>query len=153
MPWGVEAKLRSFVAFAIAKLDSAEAELTDEDEDDNFAELVVFTEGLSRNLRNVGASGSPQLKAALILAMRGVWDLRSDKPGPNLKAGGVPGLRKALEELLSTGPLGENAEAALPAPQCPPQTFTPNLKSMSLQEAVSYMWDILDKPNRVEVSM
>merc|ERR1711966_49948 len=65
-------------------------------------------------------------------------------------AGGVPGLRKALEELLSSGPLGENAEAALPAPQCPAQTFTPNLNSMSLQEAVSYMWDILDKPNRVE---
>lgn len=150
MPWDVEAKLRSFVAFSIAKLDSAEAELTDEDEDDNFAELVVFTEGLSRNLRNVGASGSPQLKAALIQAMQGVWDLRSDKPGPNLKAGGVPGLRKALEELLSSGPLGENAEAALPAPQCPAQTFTPNLNSMSLQEAVSYMWDILDKPNRVE---
>jgi hypothetical protein len=40
--WGVEAKLQSFVTFAIAKLDSAEAELTDEDEEDNYQELVVF---------------------------------------------------------------------------------------------------------------
>lgn len=43
MSWGVEAKLQSFVTFAIAKLDSAEAELTDEDEEDNYQELVVFT--------------------------------------------------------------------------------------------------------------
>ena len=41
--WGIEAKLQLFVTFAIGKLDSAEAELTDEDEEDNYQELVVFT--------------------------------------------------------------------------------------------------------------
>jgi len=57
MSWAVDQKLRSFIQFAKAKLDSAEAELTDEDEEDNYQELVVFTGGLTRNLKNVGAAG------------------------------------------------------------------------------------------------
>ena len=32
----VEAKLRSFVSYSISQLDSAEAELTDEDEETNY---------------------------------------------------------------------------------------------------------------------
>ena len=147
MSGAVEAKLQSFVTFAIAKLDSAEAELTDEDEEDNYQELVVFTTGLSRHLKNVGAAGSPELKAAIMQALLHIWDVRTDKPGPELRGGGVPGLRTALEGLLE-GPL---KGATAPQPVAAPIAVLPsNIRSMSLQEAVDYMWNELDKPHRVE---
>ena len=77
-----------------------------------------------------------------------VWDIRTDKPGPELRGGGVPGLRAALEGLLS-GPLATAAPPPEPAP--PSSEAKPdNIASMSFQEAVTYMWVTLDKDNRVE---
>lgn len=147
MSWAVDQKLRSFVQFAITKLDSAEAELTDEDDEDNYQELVVFTEGLSRHMKNVGAAGSAELKAALMASLMPVWNIGTDKPGPELREGGVPGLRAALQALL-TGPLGGAKD---PEPAAIADSVIPdNIKAMSLQEAVTYMWVDLDKPNRLE---
>ena len=48
--WGVESKLRSFVKFAINKLEASAEALEDEDPEDNFEELVTFTNGLARYL-------------------------------------------------------------------------------------------------------
>mmetsp|Transcript_20258 Transcript_20258/g.29736 ORF Transcript_20258/g.29736 Transcript_20258/m.29736 type:complete len:412 (+) Transcript_20258:61-1296(+) len=147
MSWAVDQKLRSFIQFAKAKLDSAEAELTDEDEEDNYQELVVFTGGLTRNLKNVGAAGTAELKGALLQSLMPVWNIGTDQPGPELRSGGVPGLRAALDGLL-TGPL---AGAKDPEPPAPKQSALPsNLKAMTLQDAVTYMWVDLDKPNRCE---
>ena len=57
-----ETKLKSFVEFCLQKLDSAEAELTDEDPEDNYGEQCDFMTGLSRNLKTVGAAASADLR-------------------------------------------------------------------------------------------
>jgi hypothetical protein len=126
----------------------------------------MASQGLSRNLKNVGAAGSPELKGAIMQALLNVWDIRTDKPGvkenyelrllrlgrgrkclliapsplelktwlckpgPDLRGGGVPGVRKALQGLLE-GPL---KGATAPEAEAAPEVAMPgNIQSMSLQ--------------------
>ena len=77
----VESKLVSFVKFAIAKLDAATEELTDEDPEDNYQELCTFAYGMSRNLKATGAGASAPLKAAVRAGLLEAWDIGSEKPG------------------------------------------------------------------------
>jgi len=199
--WGVEGKLRSFLQFAIDKLDGAcvrslpllllcllpllrlplrlDASLTprsaasrqealeDEDPEDNFQELCVFALGFSRNLKNTGAAAPAELKGAIAASLAEFWDIKTDSPGEGLREAGVPGLKGGMEALLA-GPLAapeaepepepeddgeapaDEADAARAARLARQQARPANLGDMSLQEAVTYMWDVLDKPDRVE---
>ena len=106
----VESKLVSFVRFAIQKLDSATASLTDEDPEDNYQELCAFAYGMSRSLKSTGSSASGPLKSAIREFLAKMWDIGPDQPGPGLRDGGVAGLRAALEGLIQAGgPLSEAA--------------------------------------------
>jgi hypothetical protein len=110
---GAESSLVSFVLFSIAKLNAAEAALTDEDEEDNYEELCTFSLGLSRNLKSTGAGASGELKGKIREGLLEAYDIRTDQPGPALRGGGVPLLRTALEGLLADGgALGHAAAAA-----------------------------------------
>jgi poly(U)-specific endoribonuclease len=156
----VESKLVSFVKFAIAKLDAATEELTDEDPEDNYQELCTFAYGMSRNLKATGAGASAPLKAAVRAGLLEAWDIGAEKPGVSLRETGVPGLRAALEGLLKAGgALGETAakheeaEAAHMAAaeeNASQDTKPSNIKDMSMQEAFTHLWDVLDKGNRLE---
>ena len=55
------------------RLDASAATLQDEDPADNLAELVTFTRGLARNLKNVGAAAPAELKAGISEELGGVW--------------------------------------------------------------------------------
>eukprot|EP00802_Teleaulax_amphioxeia_P006490 Tamp_06494.p1 GENE.Tamp_06494~~Tamp_06494.p1 ORF type:complete len:699 (+),score=122.88 Tamp_06494:183-2099(+) len=99
-----EAKLYNFVQYAIQKLAAEAGELTDEDEEDNYQELVVWVRGFRNRLLTLGAACSGEMKRAIANTLISVWDLKTDQPGENLRAGGVVAVHKALEDLLS-GPL------------------------------------------------
>ena len=156
----VESRLVSFVRFAIQKLDGAAASLTDEDPEDNYQELCAFAYGMSRSLKSTGSNASGPLKSAIREGLAKMWDIGPDQPGPDLRDHGVPGLRAALEGLIQAGgPLGEAAgkqeerEAAeiAAAESAPADNTKPaNIDSMSLQDAFTYLWDVLDKGNRLE---
>lgn len=156
----VESKLVSFVHFAIQKLDNATASLTDEDPEDNYQELCAFASGMSRSLKSTGSSAPVPLKNAIREGLAAMWDIGPDLPGADLREGGVPGLRAALEGLIQAGgPLADTAaeqeeqEAAeiAAAESAPAQNSKPaNIDSMSLQDAFTYLWDVLDKDNRLE---
>lgn len=138
--WGVESKVKSFLQFAINKLDSCAESLQDEDPEDNFQELTAFTTGLSRHLKNTAAPASQELKNTIIETLQPAWDVRTDKPGDDLS---VASLRAALEALLGAISDEEPAEE-----EEDEDTKPDGLEGMSLQDAISYMWK-LDEPNRV----
>jgi hypothetical protein len=126
--WGIESKLRSFVSFAVDKLDAAAESLQDEDPEDNYQELVTFTSGLSRNLKCVGAAAPAELKAQIMEVLAPLWDLKTEQPGDGLRDAGVHGLRAALESLLA-GPLAAAGDAAAgeePEPEGPPDGARPD---------------------------
>ena len=146
---------------------SRQEALEDEDPEDNFQELCVFALGFSRNLKNTGAAAPAELKGAIAASLAEYWDIKTDSPGEGLREGGVPGLKGGMEALLA-GPLAapeaepepepeddgeapaDEADAARAARLARQQARPANLGEMSLQEAVTYMWDVLDKPDRVE---
>jgi len=146
MSWGVEAKLYNFVQWAIQKLEADTPELTDEDEEDNYQELVVWVRGFRNQLITVGAACSGEMKGAMANTLLSVWDLKNNQPGENLRAGGVAAVHKALEDLLS-GPLAKSTPPEPPA--APPRAKPDNIKSMGFQEAATYMWETLDAANRL----
>ena len=125
--WGVENKLRSFVNFAIDKLDAAAESLQDEDPEDNYQELATFTSGLSRNLKCAGAAAPAELKVQIMEVLAPLWNLKTEQPGDGLRDAGVPGLRAALEALLA-GPLAAGDAAtgeAEPEVEGPPDGARP----------------------------
>ena len=137
------AKLRSFVTFAIDKLDVAAEGLQDDTPEEDYAELLLWCAGMARNLRSVGAAAPHELKSAIMTGLASVWDIRTDRPGPDLS---VSALRDALSALLSTVLAAEDE-----APEPSEEDVAPaNLASMSLQDAVTYMWEVLDKAHRIE---
>ena len=73
--------------------------------------LVVWVRGFRNQLLTLGAACSEEMKGAIANTLISVWDLKTNQPGENLRAGGVVAVRKALEDLLS-GPL----EVARPWP-------------------------------------
>jgi len=141
--WGAEAKLRSFIGFAIAKLDANTEELHDGTPEEDEAELVVFCKGLSRNLKATGASASNELKGTIATTLDIAFNIRNDTPGPELS---VENLRAALVQIL------ENALAP-PEPliqhAVDEEVKPSNLGDMSFQDAVTHMWTTLDAPQRV----
>jgi hypothetical protein len=149
-----ESSLISFILFAIAKLNAAEAALTDEDDEDNYEELCTFSLGLSRNLKSTGAGASAELKGKIREGLLDAWDIRTDKPASGLKSGGVPLLRAALLGLLAEGGALEHA---VPAQKTEAAAVAgggahrpENLSNMSFQDALVYMWTTLDKADRLE---
>eukprot|EP00966_Prymnesium_polylepis_P280674 6484848-Prymnesium_polylepis.1 len=76
--------LYKFVVFALAKLDSATDSLTDDEPEEDYKELVTFTQGFSRHLKSAGHAAPPELRTSIGTALASVWDLRTDKPGPDL---------------------------------------------------------------------
>eukprot|EP00854_Cymbomonas_tetramitiformis_P014550 gene14550-17198_t len=156
----VETKLVSFVQYAIAKLDAAKESLEDEDPEDNYQELCTFTYGMSSHLKANATGASAELKGALTTGLLSVWNLATDQPGPDLRDGGVPGLHAALQALLEgDGALASHAEGAAKAEEehaaaadseAAHAAKPDNLSEMSIQDAVTYMWDELDKGNRLE---
>ena len=72
-----------------------------------------------------------------------MWDLRTDTAGPELS---VDALRSALETLLTT----VLAAGAEPEAHEESDVVPEGLADMTLQDAVTYMWDVLDKGNRVD---
>jgi hypothetical protein len=82
-----------------------------------------------------------------------VWDLFKNEPGPDLKGGEASVLEKDLNGLIDTlleGLLKEVGASQERAPPPPKSALPTNLNTMSLQDAITYMWTVLDKPNRVE---
>jgi len=144
----IESKLRSFVTFAKAKLDLTQAELEDEDPEDNFQEQCQWMYGFSRTLKSVGGPASQELKAAIAQELAVVWDMKTERPGENLREGGVEAIRNTFDALIA-GPLaGEEEEEEATEED---SSFKPdNLADMTIQDAVTYMWDVLDKGNRVD---
>mmetsp|Transcript_28238 Transcript_28238/g.61817 ORF Transcript_28238/g.61817 Transcript_28238/m.61817 type:complete len:410 (+) Transcript_28238:106-1335(+) len=142
--WGVESKLRSFIHYAIAKLDGANEELSDEDPEDNYAELATFTCGFSRHLKNVGASAPGSMKQQISQVLAPVWDLKTDQPGPDLT---IPNLRSAMDELLASV-LAEELPPDDPVEPEDEEIKPANIAQMTLQDAVTHMWNI-DRESRV----
>jgi poly(U)-specific endoribonuclease len=75
--------------------------------------------------------------------MASVWDVKTDQPGPDLS---VDALKGVLGLMLSDV-LADEAESIFEVDE----TVKPeNLAEMSIQDAATYMWDVLDKGNRVD---
>jgi len=154
----VERKLRSFVQFAIEKLDAAKDDLEDDDPpEENFKELCAFATGMSRHLKATGAGASAELRSAVRNGLLRAFDIRTDTPGAELQDGGVQCLRSALEGLISEGgalgiipPNEEKVDNEEDVTRGQRRIRPDNLASMSIQDAVTYMWDVLDKENRLE---
>ena len=97
---------------------------------------------MARNLRSIGAGAPQEVKTGIMEGLAPVWDLRTDRPGPELSA---ESLREALATLLLTVLVAEDEEAEEEAEEVAPA----NLASMTLQDAVTHLWDV-DKGQRLE---
>ena len=161
----VEGKLRSFLGFAIDKLEAAAPSFEDEEEEEgeNYSELCNFAVGLSRALKNTGASASPEIKGGIAAALEPVWDIKTDQPGEALKDGMVAALKATLESLVAEGgvlytapepepepaePEEEPSEEALAAREARLLRAAQNpsgIRDMSFETALNHMWGVLDK--------
>ena len=156
----VESKLVKFVQFAVLKLDNSKEEFEDDDtEDENYNELCTFACGMSRNLKSTGSGASPALRSAIRQGLINMWDIGPDRPGAELREGGVDGLRAALMSLIEEGGAlasavttqAEQESAQIAAEEAHTGNTKPdNIVTMSFQEAVTYLWKDLDKGNRLE---
>ena len=157
----VEAKLVSFVQFALHKLEASHDSFEDGTPEEDYKELCSFAEGMSRNLKAAGAGAGPKLRSAIRTGLLPAWDIGNDSPGTKLKGGGADALKEALESLLKPGgPLGDAARgheqavekhaAAHHREAEADASVRPNgLGSMNLDDGISYLWN-LDKPQRIE---
>ena len=148
--WGVEIKIRNFVKTALTELDRAKASLTD-GEGDDWDELCHWLNGATMALRNAADQASPFLKTLMKRTLDDIWDINKSQPGPGLKEGGVDLVQKTLLKML-TDAVPEPAERIAAPPSVSvssAHTRPPNLRGMSMQDALTKMWE-LDKPNRVE---
>jgi hypothetical protein len=118
--------------------------------------------GLSRNLKNTGASATAELKGAIAAAMAEVWDIKTEHPGEKLEEAMVPGVLAALRGIIEEGgclyvapqpepePVveeepSEEAEAARAARMLRIAQNPAGIRDMTLDAALNHMWDVLDK--------
>jgi poly(U)-specific endoribonuclease len=137
-------KLRSFVLFALDKLDAKKPDLQDGSPEEDFQELVWWAKGMARNLRSTAARAPQEVKTGIMQGLAPAWDLRTDRPGPDLSA---EQLREALASLLSTVLAAEEEEEEASAGG--DEVAPVNLASMTLQDAVTHLWNV-DKGQRLE---
>ena len=147
------------------KLEAAKPSFEDDEEveGENYNELCTFAVGMSRNLKNTGATASADVKAAIATALEPVWDIRADQPGEKLKEGMVPALLEVLNGMVAEGgclyaapapepePVDEaeepteEAEAAREARLLRIAQNPAGIREMTLEAALNHMWDVLDK--------
>ena len=132
-------KLRSFVTFAIDKLDAKDPDLHDSSPEDDLQELVWWAKGMAGQLRSIGAGTPQEVKTGIMEGLAPAWDLRTDRPGPELSA---ESLREALATLLSTVLGAAEEEEAEVTEEEVEEVAPANLASMTLQDAVTYLWDV-----------
>lgn len=149
--WGVELKIRNFVKMALGELNKAKAHLTD-GEGDDWEELLQWLNGMTMALRNAADQASPFLKRLMKNTLEEVWDINKCQPGPALKPGpeGIDLLQKTLMKLLTEAIPEPPERLAAPPSHATPKAHTrpPNLRGMSMQEAITKMWE-MDEPNRL----
>ena len=124
--------------------------------------------GLSRNLKNTGASATAELKGAIGAAMAEVWDIKTEHPGEKLKEVMVPGVLAALRGMVEEGgclyvapqpepePVveeepSEEAEAARAARMLRIAQNPAGIRDMTLDTALNHMWDVLDKTQQQKI--
>ena len=144
----VESKLRSFCAYALGKIDAAAPSLSDGKDD--YAELCQFCAGMSRSLKATAAGASKQLQRDVADALAAAWDLREEKAGPDLEAGGVAAVRTAVAGLLASDVLGAPPPAPPPAAAPAKGNKGPSLDGMDVAAAVRHLWERVDAGRRIE---
>jgi hypothetical protein len=93
--------VRAFIEMAADKLDNAAEGLQDDTPEEDYKELCEFAAGFRNALLNTAAKATPELKGELSAGLASAWDLRGNKPGPELS---LATLQAGLRGLLA-GPL------------------------------------------------
>jgi len=168
-------KMVSFVKLALEKLVACKAAFSHLESapawgggadaavvEEEYKALCTFCCGMSRNLKAAGDGMSREDKASIRAVLLPCFDIGSERPGPKLRRGGEPALEAALEALLAPGgPLcaaGASHRQAMKKHEehhdrnvsKDQHLQPPDLEKMDYQAAVRYMWEKIDKPNRME---